>query len=78
MSRITKKRALNKISRAFRRFTQRNLRRVGVVRRRPMASSSVVAPQGLFAVNPLARSVWAVAGVATAGMVMAPNEALAD
>ena len=78
MSRITKKRALNKISRAFRRFTQRNLRRVGVVRRRPMASSSVVALQGLFAMNPLARSVWAVAGVATAGMVVAPSDAVAD
>lgn len=69
MSRTTKKRALNKISRAVRRFTSRNLRRVGLWR--PPAArrevTVVAPPQQLFARNALASSVWAVAGVATLG-----------
>ena len=69
MSRTTKKRALNKISRAVRRFTSRNLRRIGLWRA-PAPRSAVVAvaaPQQLFARNALASGVWAVAGVATLG-----------
>ncbi|TFH67151.1 autotransporter domain-containing protein [Gammaproteobacteria bacterium LSUCC0057] len=69
MSRTTKKRAFNKISRAVRRFTSRNLRRVGLWRT-PVARRAVTVvapPQQLFARNALASSVWAVAGVATLG-----------
>lgn len=69
MSRTTKKRAFNKISRAVRRFTSRNLRRIGLWRAPAQRGTvvAVAAPQQLFARNALASSVWAVAGVATLG-----------
>ena len=81
MSRTTKKRVLNKISRAVRRFTQRNLRRIGFARRRAALSAApTAAPQLLFARKALASSVWAVAGVATvSALSFAPTaSALSD